>query len=103
MGKRIKRSAKSKISQQKAAAHLLPKHDPGLSSTDCPACPQSKGGIVGMLGNTVHYRCRDCGIGFFREIDCTSCKHSSDNNGNCMGCNECDDDFSSWELVDVYT
>jgi len=32
--------------------------------------------------------------------DCTTCQHSTDNFGRCMGCDDCDaDTFDGWEAL----
>ena len=38
----------------------------------------------------------------YSMVDCTTCKHSTDNNGSCMGCDDCDPEaFDGWEKCDV--
>lgn len=37
--------------------------------TSCPACGNVNEGGMGMLGNCLHIRCRDCGFIYSIEVD----------------------------------
>jgi hypothetical protein len=40
--------------------------EPEPEAPECPAC-DGEGSLLGGLGNTTHYRCRNCGMGFSTE------------------------------------
>lgn len=35
----------------------------------CPECGHDQPRLLGTLGDTAHFRCRACGMGFEREIE----------------------------------
>ncbi len=82
-----------------------PIKDITMIEAQCPVCDSQEATLMGSLGHKKHLRCRACGTGFHRDLvqDCATCRHSSDNNGNCMGCDECDSEtFDGWESCDEY-
>lgn len=65
-----------------------------MTNVHCPTCP-GIGVLLGVLGNTAHYRCRQCGYQWGERVDAEDDEPEFDDSDERFGSGNADMDWLS--------